>query len=153
MCGFKLLRSAKNGCVRFLNCEGPQTLNMRPQVIGDWEGGWGGEEKAHVLSIAGTRWLRVKEEGHRKNFKVHRIIGCKRAGNSGPEAAFERTMWMSTIGDPRENKPMPKAEGGGKHRRRVFLAYNFNVDSRLFWWRFQIILEYGHRVRCGSQPL
>ena len=40
---------------------------------------------------------------------------------------------MSTIGDPRENDPMPRPEEGGEHGRHAFLTHDFNGGSRLFW--------------------
>ena len=55
----------------------------------------------------GTVWLR---ERRGRGKKASGIIRCREAGNSGPEAGFERVQ--SKIGDWRKNAPAVKVEAG-----------------------------------------
>ena len=58
-------------------------------------------------------------------------------------------MKKSTIGDPRENEPMTRADEGGEHtcKRHAFFRHNLNGGSQLFWVLFLgVLLVHVHCV-------
>ena len=110
--------------------------------------GGGGEKerkREEVLSTVGSLNMLVARKMKGARRKLLGASDSMKRGTSVPRRVL--TMRISTIGDPRENEPMTRAEEGGEHGRHALSRHNLNGGSR-FWGIFSFGV-----FTCGQEKL